>query len=503
MKKGLLRSILLVVVAAVMLAFTACGTSIKNFLPVKVQENPALSGATKVTLGTDEIVDGIISEDEMLIINNIDNDTYYLYSLNDNKAVGAKTYTSISYLGNGIFAASKGTGLDIKYGLINMYGEEIESFNYTSSEIEVSSDSKLIRVAYKIYKVENDKKLKEIADSRDLSFGLSAIADARLYGDYIYTYNIATGLLTAYNLKCELIKKFYYESTTSYSTLHDGNVLIKKEFAVADDAKDYTYINNTGVKYLVTYEVYDLKKNSSKSVKFDYYISYIDCFDYFTDKEKEFFNKETLKLNYVTAYEIKDKKLVKSSNYQKGLFVDNSLNIKADSGLFNIAKLADNRFLFISFTGENSYIKDSNDKVIATIGSNYSISSYKNGTVVLTNDITQKCGAIDKDGKVVVEFKYDSLSEFYNGKALGNINDGTEKGYYTVFADGSKSSIITSFGNLYGLDFYTLGSDVYSPNGTKLFNADIFFMSVDKMENGFLLSVTERGIFNTTYYYVK
>ena len=509
MKKHLLKIITAVILAAMLVAsailFTACGSVSKNdFLPIKATEGAELKTSEKITFGANESVsfDNVILKDDinMLIVKNTVDNTYGLYDLKEQKFVtdGTKDYTSISYEGNGIFWAEKEISGETKCGILDAKGKEIIDVKHALDDVDVSDDAKIVRELNKYYKVEKDKTL-PIADADKLNCALGSLSNVKLYGDYIYEFD--GGSIIAYNLNGEFIKKFNSEPDSDYFILNVGNILKMKDFQVPSDSTDYTYFNGAD-KYKVVYEVYNLKNNSSKTVNFKYYIQSVKAGESWADSQKEYYSENFFKTNVVSAYEIKDKRLITSLDYAKYLAVNSSLQIEVDKELCDIYMLEENRYLHASLTGGNSYIKEKGGKIVATLGSNLSIypSKTASGLIVVQNG-SGKYGAIDFDGKTVVEFEYTSLTGFFGGGALG-FKDGN---YYQVIVALDKNDVKeTKIENCTaeGVAFYKITTDnkYYSSNGTEMFTANSIISTHKLSDGSYFFRINNSG--NTEYWLV-
>lgn len=522
MKKSLLSKIAVMLMLVMSLViFTACGGSGADYLPVYKEKTVTLDNSAKITLGTNEEINGTVSGENVIKIKKTvtgtpDVITYALYDLEAKKVVG-KYYASIGTFSNGIAIVYNVENNVNKYGLINIKGEELKSLTYKSGEIDILDGGRLVLVGNEYYKVESDKTLatEPIADSTNLDFGIADNSNLHIYGDYLYAGSLSTSgttSLNAYTLKGELIKEFLGETGVKYFIMHDGNVLKMKSYTIPADSKNYTYFSGI-TKYSVNYEVYSLKKKSFSTIKYDKYIMSISCCDNLLDKEKELYTEKSLKLNGIVAYEIKDKLLVQTNDYAKHYLGDNSLKEKYDLGLFDITAIAEDRYLYRSVSNDNSYIKDTKGKIITTIGKNFSI-SVNEGILKLENTATNKFGAIDSDGNIIVSCKYNALGSFYGGYAIALLEnaDGTSK-YYSISKSGTeteiKDYIAYSAGNFPNYIIYpntlyqksTLATyDLYNAKGTKLISAFDSIISVNAMKDGYIFRTWESG--QSAYYYI-
>jgi len=515
MKQKLLKITIAAILAAMLVAsmilLTACGTSQSDLLPVKADKRAALNDSVEITFESTESFSSAIASLNMIIVYNSDGATYRLYNLETPGYVGTASYTELYYFpnSNGIFRIAVGAGANMKYGAINNFGAVIvEPDKENSSDIELLASGKILRVLTKYYKVTDDKTLsEEIADSKNLNFGIASgdIDKLQLCGDYIYA---VTGAgpnygLNVYGLNGELLKKFSSEAGVTYFILNDGNVLIRKvvTLPVASDEKNYTYFDTTN-KYIVTYQIYNSGNKSLKTVNFNYYITSVTSSDSLSDSEKAEYSESYLKLNKIVAYTYNEKRLTISNDYKNNFLVDNSLGVKSDIGLYKITMLDENRYLHESEKSESSYIKDKDGKIIATIGSNFTIETTKiaGGLIVIKNAGTSKFGAINFEGEMVVNCEYDTLTGFFGGAAVGS--KGTD--YYTVNASGTATKI-ENYTSLTQTNFYRISNDYYSCNGTKIFavaNAATATINSNLMDDGSrFFRVTEGGV--TKYYYVK
>ncbi|MCL1901753.1 MAG: hypothetical protein FWG51_05095, partial [Firmicutes bacterium] len=414
---------------------------------------------------------------------------------------------------NGIFKVRKGTSSDdYVYGAINIYGTEIVAVNKkNTTDIDLLDGGKIVRVLTEYFRVKSDKSLERIADSNNINFSIASgdINNLHIFGDYLYTYSgtISSGVssLNVYSLKGELLKKFLSESETGtkYFVLNEGNVLKMKNFRVPDDSNDFTYFTASFQKFKVIYELYNVKNNSSKSIDFKYYITYVQCGE---ASDKEFYSETYSKSNLVRAYEIKDKKYLQANDYLKYLFVNNSLKIEAEQELSTVYMLEENRYLHVSVNGEGSYIKDKSGNTIATIGTNFtpSVTKINSGLIVVAKAVSTtvtKYGAIDFEGNLIVDCEYDELSAFFGGGALGRNGTGSSAERYNVIVnfgivETTKIDTYTQVGGL--ANFYRSDNDYFAVNGTELFTASTYNVSYLMSDGSCLFRVDD-----AKYYYVK
>lgn len=247
------------------------------------------------------------------------------------------------------------------------------------------------------------------------------------------------------------------------------------------DAQQYDYFEN-GSKYAMDTIVYDLKSGSERKVDFPYVLRKASQ-EYNSFLSKLSFEKGDVINNavFLDVQEVaKDKTLSKT---EVKLF-NNTLDLLMEFKHYQApVKIAENRYIIDSDV-IGKILTDENGKQLASMGE---AKYYVSDNLIVTYRFN-RYGAIDFNGLTAVDFSYDVLEDFYDGAAIGVVDDTV----YCVYKDGShleiaKSQDVTVIGR--GVYYILEGSEhkIKSNKGNDIVVLDSAAKSSFITENGIII----------------
>lgn len=233
----------------------------------------------------------------------------------------------------------------------------------------------LIELDGKCYRVADDGSVAEAFTLGDFS-NLPMLTDRTER----YYYNIDSGdaLVTVYDLACSPIASYAvpaYATAMDAFVLEAGDVLVQYAVAEPDDAKDYSFVMQTGAlaptKFTIHTVLLDAKKGDAKEIKFEYYLENL-----IRSNEKEWvesYGFDDRYDNLAVAYEIVDGRVDTSSTARVALAVSNSGKVKsvlkdivpAQTTAFP-TQIASNRWL-VQDNLSRSYLVNEKGKVVGEV----------------------------------------------------------------------------------------------------------------------------------------
>ena len=285
MKKKLL--VLVAMLLCIVTVLSACGETVKFKKIVAdeyVDQNPTLTKAEAVTL-TGDVKD---AQDDLLYLEGLNDDgkpVYTVYNMAENKTVWTATvtdektsydvelmdgyYEDIAWFAVVTTVEGEGDAEDTATAdIYDQKGTKVVSFDAEEVEPDVMLD--LIKVDTKVYRIAEDGTIAE-------AFEMGALAempevDAK-YGDYYLL--MADDFLFGYDEELQLV---FAHRIPAYATnpiaiaLNNGNVLVQFTCMATWDAEDYSFIDNSGNKVVLTSLLINAKNGKIKELDLDFVI---------------------------------------------------------------------------------------------------------------------------------------------------------------------------------------------------------------------------------------
>ena len=221
----------------------------------------------------------------------------------------APTYTTTLYDENGNQIASV---------------DRIDNVHTTDVDLFVFND--------KCYRVAADRSIETLSSWNEL-FGQDVIDSlAVMTENYYYASSDANGeVMTVYDRSLAFAASYRfpnYAKDTAMGILADGKLIFQYSTRLPDQEEKYDYADGNGLKYRLTTEILDVKSNRTAKIEVPYLfdsltaravVSDIDVLEMFGEKVKI----------VASVYEIREKKVDKTSGATDYVILDENANVKA------------------------------------------------------------------------------------------------------------------------------------------------------------------------------
>lgn len=253
--------------------------------------------------------------------------------------------------------------------------------------------------------------------------------------------------------------------------------VLEQGATTANDAK-YFYMTKDGTtsKYVQTFKTIDLNNGNVSDVELDFAIYGVEQ-PYFSSKQYASENAGKSIGGLVYAKTIKNN-FTSTATYTVVVNGEGKVSYDLTDAIYaedmEVSKLSDNRYLIEASSvtkgtaSVESYLVDENFNLVANLKNNVQYTSLDSHSklIICEDDYANKYGAIDFDGKVVVNFEYVELFATHNSKHLIGCNSDQEYVLISVTDNGTNKEVIGKYAD------YEL-VDATAVNGCALFKSKV------------------------------
>lgn len=312
-----------------------------------------------------------------------------------------------------------------------------ETISYSTSE-----GSTIDNFTFK--KMEKRKGVKsEFEYGKKLDNDISGI-DLTEYGLKDYKMVNGGSIIIVYNKNNKIVAKVNVDNNFTALGIINGYLIMQRTVQVDENAKKFNYIDNSGNKINIITKAINLRNGNTKNLNVDYVITSLECI------------KNTAgnwKLGYATIRRVQNNAL---SSYNEDYIINSNCKIKYNFSngidIGDIVRIDRNHY----YDTANNILYKNNFKVVLDIGNNTNLTFVginRDEKLVYVRH-SNKVGAINLKGKVVVPFKYDSIDKnSIDGKLYVTV--GGNAGFYDLKKKKENSyNTIVDLKNINGLFTY-------------------------------------------------